>query len=213
MEEKIKGAIFDLDGTIVNSMGMWRKLDKEFFIRQGVEYSPEISKEIVGMTLEQAAEHFSKTFNLGKTTKQILDEWNDYLLDQYKNVIPLKPYADRLIELWSRQGIKMCVATLTEKKMAEIILKKYGLLDKFEFILTVAEVGKSKLSPDIYLKCAEKMGLLPNECIVLEDTYHAMKSAKGAGFTVYAVDEPTARNKEGICAICDKYINTFEEIL
>lgn len=213
MEKGLKGAIFDLDGTIVDSMGMWRSLDKDFITSQGVQYDPEMSKAIMGMTLEQAAEYFNKTLKLGKTTGQILGEWEDYLWDQYQNKIPLKRHSERLIEKWHREGIKMCVATLTDKPLAEAVLKKYGLLGKMEFVRTVAEVGKSKAHPDIYLQCAEEMGLKPQECVVLEDTCHAIETAKGAGFTVYAIDEATAGSKEKIRSVCDRYINHFDELI
>lgn len=213
MEKRFKGAIFDLDGTIVDSMGMWRNLDRSFIMSQGIEYKPEMSKAIVGMTLEQAADYFNKALGLGKTTEQILSEWETHLYDQYESKIPLKRNSEKLIEKWHREGVKMCVATLTDKLMAKTVLEKYGLLDKMEFILTVAEVGKSKLYPDIYLKCAENMGLIPEECIVLEDTCHAIETAKNAGFTVYAIDEDTAVKKEKIHSLCDRYIMDFNELI
>lgn len=213
MERQFKGAIFDLDGTIVDSMGMWRSLDRRFVESQGKEYDAELSRAIVGMTLAQAAEYFNKTLELGKSTEQILAEWEDFLHDQYENHIPIKRSCDKLIEKWHQEGVKMCVATLTDKDMAEKILAKFGLLDKMIMVHTVEEAGKSKMHPDIYLNCAEKMGLKPSECVVLEDTCHAIETAKNAGFIVYAIDEDTAVKKEKIKSLCDRYIMDFKELL
>lgn len=213
MEREIKGVIFDLDGTIVDSMGMWRNLDEEFITGLGVEYNPQISKDIVGMTLEQAIEYFNKVLGLGKNLEEILHQWEEHLFYQYKYKIPLKHNVEKLIEKWHKNGIKLCVATLTEKELAAMVLERHGLIDKIEFILTVNEVGKSKLYPDIYLLSAEKMGLKPSECVVVEDSLHAMNTAKNAGFTVYAVDEETVEEKEKIHLICDRYIHDFSELI
>lgn len=213
MEKQIKGAIFDLDGTILDSMGMWRNLDRNFVESFGKVYDPQISRDIVGMTLEQAADHFRKVLELGMTTEQILDQWNDHLLNQYKNVITLKNSVDKVIDKWYSKGIKMCVATLTDNSLASVALEKFGLLSKMEFILTVSQVGKSKRHPDIYLKSAEKMGLLPQECVVLEDTYYAIKAAKEAGFTVYCIDDENAVDRDKSKEICDKYITDFSVLL
>ncbi|MBQ9624518.1 MAG: HAD family phosphatase, partial [Clostridia bacterium] len=196
MNTDIKGVIFDLDGTIVDSMGMWHNLDKEFIISQGVEYKPEYSKGIAGMTLTQAAEYYIETLHLQKTVPQLLNEWNGIISEWYHNKLTIKKDIDRLIKKWSGEGKRMCVATLTEKNLAEVVLERHGLLDNMEFIMTVSEVGKSKKHPDIYLRCAQDLGFKPEECVVLEDTLHAMKSAKSAGFRVFAVDEPTAEHKE-----------------
>lgn len=213
MENNIKGIIFDLDGTIVDSMGMWRSLDREFITSQGAEYNAELSKEIVGMTLEQAAQHFHDVLGLKKNVEQILHEWKNYLFNQYKYSIPLKKGAAEFIDKCYKNGVRMCVATLTEKQMATMVLKKYGLLDKLEFVLTVYEVGKSKLNPDIYLQCSKKMGISVGQCAVVEDTFHAINTAKKAGFTVYAIAEETAVNQEGIRLLCDRYLNDFTDLL
>lgn len=213
MEKHIKGIIFDLDGTLIDSMGMWRGLDKHFILSQGVEYDPKISREIVGMTLEQAAAHFCKVLSLPKTASQVVDEWRAYLFNQYKHNILLKSGAKEFVEKCYKEGIKMCIATLTEKQMATMVLKKYELLDKMEFVLTVYEVGKSKLNPDIYLECSKKMGISARECLVVEDTCHAIKTAKKAGYTVYAIHEETSTKVDEIKEICDRYIMDFTELL
>jgi HAD superfamily hydrolase (TIGR01509 family) len=162
------------------------------------------------MSLWEAAEYFIAEFGLRLSPQQICDEINELLDNEYKHQVRLK---DGVLDFLRRhEGTKMCIATETDKQLVEYALQRLGIEKYFDFVVTSADVGSSKKSPDIFIRAAERLGVRIDEAVVFEDALHAIRSAKSAGFYVIGVYEASHKEEENeIKSIADKYIYHFRD--
>jgi HAD superfamily hydrolase (TIGR01509 family) len=180
----------------------------------GHPVSKSVLEEITSKSVSQAAVYTVEKLDLNITPEDLIRGILDEASSHYYNTLRLKPYALEFIENMHRHGVKMCVATATNKLFAEAALRRNGVLDYFEFILTNDDVGKDKTEPDIYLKAAEMLSADVSDTTVFEDALHCVKTAKDAGFMVVAVNDATTdHRKNEIIGIADLYILSFEELL
>jgi HAD superfamily hydrolase (TIGR01509 family) len=206
--------IFDLDGTLVDSLNVWTEADRKFIESLGFEYDIEISHGLKTMHFDGACEHLIKVFSLDKTVEQVSAAISDCVLDGYMNDVSLKPFVREFIESEYKKGVRMCVATSNKKTLAESLLKKLGLLDFFEFVVTSDEVGSNKESPDIFFHSAARLGSVPEKTVVFEDFIHAVKTASEAGFyTVGVYDDYSAHEFDLVRRTADRVIMDFGEML
>ncbi len=211
---KFKGIIFDLDGTLIDSMEVWENVDRDFVAENGGIYTPDISDKVKTMTIYQSAEYFKNRFSLEMSCEEIIDRIEQMVSEKYHNSIPLKKGVLDALNTLSQMGIKMCVATATYNSLVNAALKRLGIYDMFEFVLTGSDIGVGKDSPDIFYKSAEKMGIDVSETIVVEDSLHCIETAKKADFFTVAVYDRLAENdKPEIEKICDAYIYEMTEII
>ncbi len=207
----IGGAIFDLDGTILDSMPMWRALCPALLCEHGILHG-DLNNVLAAKTLRQSADFIADTFPIKLTGDEILNKWEAEVTWQYENVLQLKDGAAEFLAFLKEGGIGLCVATLTDRRHAVPALSRLGVLDMFEFVVTVPEVGRGKHFPDVYLEAAERLRLRPQQCLVFEDTLYAIETAKRAGFRVCAVyDDSQKRVRTEIEAASDVFINCFTE--
>ena len=193
--ETIKGVIFDLDGTLLDSMHIWEKVDRDFLAEQGRIYTPDVSEAVKKMTIREAAEYLKSRFSLSLGSQQIIDRIEEMVYDQYRYSIPLKKGAYEAVSRLHRKGIRLCVATATYNSLAEAALKRLGLYHLFEFVLTCSDVDMSKNSPGIFLEAAKRLGLKPCEVLVAEDSLHCITAAKAGGFPVLAVYDDYSKSE------------------
>ena len=210
----MKGAIFDLDGTILDSMHFWESFCLLYLQGKGIKTSDDINSEVLSMTLARAAQYVAKNFVPHLAEKEILEEWDNDILYAYQNTIPLKPSVREYLHALKKLHVPCCVATLTDKRHAVAALAHHEIYDLFDFVLTVGDVSRDKRFPDIYLKASDKLGVPVQECVVFEDTLYAAKTAKSAGFTVYGIYDQAIKDKESEMAlVCDRYIKSFSELI
>ena len=207
-------AIFDLDGTLINSTGVWNKVDEDFFNRRNVIMPPEFPQVIKTHTLMSGAVYIKDRLSLPESPEDIVKEWHDAAVYAYHNDVRIKPYVKELLELLKNSyGYKIGLATSNTHELYDQCLINNGIYDYFDSFTQSDEVERLKGFPDIYEKSAERMGVPKEECIVFEDVYQAVKGARmGNFFTVAVEDSASADDREEIIKIADVYIKSFREI-
>ena len=219
MENKIKlpafrGAIFDLDGTILDSMGVWRKIDEDFLGRRGFSVPPDYVEKIKALDYQSAAEYTIARFSLKDRPEDLIAEWKQMAEEAYAHHIFLKPYVKEYMMQLKQAGIKIALATVSDDALSIPALKNNGVFAYFDAFVTTQEVGKGKDFPDVYIKAAEKLGLKAEECVVFEDVLKCVIGAKKGGFcTVGVYDLASAHLKDEIAETADFYITDFSMLL
>lgn len=212
--ENIKAAIFDLDGTLIDSMGIWAQIDKEYLSFFGHTVPDNLQEEITHLTFTETATYFKEKFNIEDEIDDIISTWNAMALNHYSNDIKLKDNVIPFLNKLKNKGVKISLATSNSIPLLEATLKNNGIYHYFDAISTTEEVKKSKNNPDIYLLSAKKLNVDPKDCLVFEDIIQAVKGAKLAGMKVCAVyDKSSEHQKDELISIADKYILNFEELL
>lgn len=209
-----KGVIFDFDGTLLDTTPEWKVLGEKYLKSKGIVPESNINEILDPMSLEESGEYFIEKYGFTLSVKEIIEEINLHIADKYINHFQLKPYVLDYLKKLKSEGKKMCIATATEHSLAVAAVKRIGIEDYFEFVLTCGEVGYSKKHPNIYVDSASKLGFGINEVVVFEDTLSCIETAKAAGFKVVAVDDiSSGKNIDSIKSICDHYIYSYKELL
>ena len=205
-----KYAIFDMDGTLIDSMVFWKNLATEYLTSKGILQIPaDILEQIKPMTMSESAALFRREFGL---TGDVEAQMNEMMEDHYRNDIPLKPGAWEYLENLHRQGVRMCGASATAEHLMESCLTRLGVRQYFEFLLSCETVGAGKRSPLVYQEAARRLGAVPGQIAVYEDALYAVQTAKAAGFHVVGVyDDSAADSWQAIEQESDEVILNWEE--
>ncbi len=210
----IKAAIFDLDGTLVDSMWVWQQIDIDYLSEKGHTVPDSLNDEITHLSFSQTAEYFKNRFSIEDSVEEIMNTWNTMAYNHYKNNVKLKPGALNYLKKLKNSGIKIGLATSNSIPLLTATLKNNNALDLFDAITVTDEVKKSKSNPDIYLLAAKKLGVNPSECMVYEDIIAAVEGVKLAGMKVTGVYDEHAKHQTDILKReCDNYIYSYEELL
>lgn len=209
-----KYCIFDMDGTIADSMGYWKNIEREFLLEKGVQVNvDEVLKEIQHMTIPAAMEYFIGRFAFSGTVESLTEEFNSLMAEHYRKDIEIKPGAKAYLDQLRTDGAKMCIASATSTPLVKIALEHMGITDYFEFVLSCVDVGHSKDRPDVFVEAAHRLGCAPQECAVFEDSLVASTTAKQAGFYVVGIyDKYSAHNWPAICELADELIKDWKTV-
>ncbi|WP_246543196.1 HAD family hydrolase [Fusibacter paucivorans] len=211
--ENIEAIIFDLDGTLVDSMWIWKQIDIDFLEKRGIVLPEDLQKDIEGMSFTETAQYFMDRFQLNEPMEAIKDEWNAMAKDFYANRIPLKHDVKKIINHALKEGIKLGIGTSNSRELLMTVLEAHQMVSHFDAMRTSCEVKVGKPSPDIFLKVAEDLDVLPSKCLVFEDTYAGVQAARNAGMRVIAIyDEISAPYHSEIAEAADHFIFGFSEI-
>ena len=206
----VKGAIFDLDGTLIDSMFIWDTFGEDYLKSFGIEEKENLAKVFKTFTLTQAAEYYRTHYGIKLSIQEIVDGINNMVAEIYRTKVVLKPGISDFLKRLQTAGVKMCVATVTDKPIVEGILKRLNVREYFSEIFTCSEVGYNKETPEIYRQALKHLETEKTETVVFEDVLHALKTAKDDGFKVAAVYDSHELLQKEIKEFSDYYITDFE---
>lgn len=208
----MKGFIFDLDGTLLDSMPAWDHLLEHMLLKKGITPPADLLDRTKTLGLENATGMILQEFGLTDDPAEVYQQFQNEMEYQYCNTIPLKPGVQEFLDAM-RGNVPMAVATATSRTLVEKVLEHHHLTDYFQSITTVAEVGIGKHDPKVFLTAAEKLGLPANACVVFEDSLTAVRSANAAGFYTVAIYEASnTREQEALQTEANRYIHDFLNI-
>lgn len=212
--KNIEGAVFDLDGTLLDSSWVWEKVDEKFLGDRGFQVPDDYVDEISPLGAERAAVYTIERFGLNEDKDDIVKEWIEMAKKEYATEVVCKPYAKEFLEELHKLNIKMAVATSSDRELFMKTLEREGILKYFQKIVTVDEVERGKGYPDIYEEAARRIKVNPHKCLVFEDILAGVTGASLGEFNVVAVfDEKSKHNWEKIKSISKYSINDYKELL
>ena len=214
MLEGIKGIIFDLDGTMVDSMWMWRGIDNEFMAAHDLEMTDELELAIEGMSFKETAEYFVRTYPLKESVEELMDIWVQMAIEKYRHEVPVKPGLMHFLQEMKSRGIRMGIATSNARILLDAVAEAHGFYDYMDDVLTANEVKRGKPAPDVFLAVAEKIGVAPADCLVFEDIPQGIRAGLAAGMKVCAIsDEYSKLQEKEKRELADYYIDSYEQVL
>lgn len=209
----IKGAIFDIDGTLLDSMPIWENAGARYLATLGIEAKPDLKERLDALSLPEGALYMQKEYALSVSTEDILEGVNQVVKDFYYKEATMKPGVYALIKMLKENGVKLMIATATDAQMAKAALIRNGIWEDFIGMVTCEEAGAGKTSPKVFELAREKMQTKKEETWVFEDSLYAVKTAAKDGFPVCSIyDEYSAENAEEIKRLSDIYVRDFSEI-
>ncbi|MGN9163761.1 HAD family hydrolase [Tissierellaceae bacterium HCP3S3_D8] len=209
----MKAAIFDLDGTLIDSMWLWRDLANNYLLSIGVEPPEDLRESLKELSILEASFYMKDRFNLKKSPEEINSEIESILTDYYANRFELKPHVLEVLNTLKKRNIKICVATATDDRLALSVLNRLGIKDYFEFIQTCNSTGLGKNESKFFQVAVDRLEVEPEETWVFEDTLHCMISAKKCGLNVVAIkDDSALMDIDEIKRIADIFIDDFSKL-
>ena len=206
--------IFDMDGVITDSNGIWKEVDVAFLAKRGMEYTREYYEGVAHTVFPLAAVFTKEYCHLEESTDEIMAEWMAMAGDVYATDVPAKPFVKEYLEKCRQNGERMVVLTSAVPAHCRAALTHLELLPYFEQLFFAQELGLDKQTPDIYRRVAELLDVNPSDCTVYDDSAAACRSAKAAGFrTVGIYDAYFHVSWEEMLTTCDRTIHSFEELL
>lgn len=208
-----KAIIFDLDGTLVDSMWIWRSIDIAYLGRFGIELPEDLQSKIEGMSFDETAVYFKETFGIADDVEEMKRTWNEMAAEKYSREVPLKDGARELLACCRRQGIRLGIASSNSRELVGRIIQAHQLEGIFDCVLTGTDRYPGKPAPDIYLAVADRLGVAAADCLVFEDITVGILAGKSAGMTVCAVEDAyslhqLAEKKR----LADYYIASYREL-
>lgn len=211
--KKLNGIIFDVDGTLLDSMGMWRDLDRTFLRENGIEPPDDISDIVKTMTVETSSAYFVERFGLQMTPEAVKARIEQLAEEAYRLHLPLKAGAKAFLEQAARQEIPCVIASANYPALLHAAFNRLGIADYFRGVLTPDTELAGKHAPDIYLAAAKLLGMAPADTAVIEDALHAAETAKAAGFYTVGFRDPYSREDwDALEAVCDQVTDSWQAL-
>lgn len=210
-----KAAIFDLDGTLFDSMTIWKQIDEEFLRQRGFTCTQDYTDAIKAMGWLEGAEYTIARYHLSETPEEVMNTWFAMSEEFYAHRVPMKPFAKEYLTLLSEHQVPMAVATSMEPQAnIALVLGAHGITSLFKNITLSTEVSRGKGFPDIYELAASRLGVPPRECAVFEDILVAIRGAASGGFQTVGIFDPVSGNDwKDIEKEADLAVRTWQELL
>lgn len=188
-KHKYEAVLFDLDGTLVDSLSIWKDIDIAFLGKRGITSPEGLQKDLGGLSMYETGEYMKRRFSLSETVEEMMEEWNDMAYDAYRYSIGLKEGAEDFLCFLKDNAFPTGLATSNSRRLVEAAFEKNHLHNYIDIIISSDEVKRGKPAPDVYLECAKRLGVKPDKCLVFEDHPDGIQAAKNAGMMVVAVDD------------------------
>ena len=212
--ENKKAMLFDLDGTLVDSMWMWEAIDIEFLGAYGYECPDDIQRAIEGMSFSETAVYFKERFDLPLSLDEIKAVWTRMSIDKYRHEVRLKPGVLEFLKYCKENGIRTGIGTSNGSEIVDAVLTSLKVKEYFDAVVTACEVAHGKPEPDIYLEVTKRLGVQPENCLVFEDIPAGIMAGKAAGMPVIAMeDDFSADLMDEKRALADAVISDYRELL
>ena len=213
MLQNIKAVLFDLDGTLVDSMWVWKQIDLDYLGSRNIRMPESLQKDIEGMSMRETAKFFQQQFAITDSIDVMMAEWNAMAMETYAHKVTWKPGAKEFLMQLKERGIATGIATSNSKELLKAVSDALSMDTYIDCYLTGNELNKGKPAPDIYLEVANRLQVLPQDCLVFEDICPGIMAAKNAGMKVCAIYDDyskdiTAEKK----ALADAYIDDYTQI-
>lgn len=206
--------IFDLDGTITDTNGLWAQVDREFLARRGLEPDMEYQKVVERSIYPIAARFTRDYYHLADTPEQIMAEWDALAGHHYRDLAPLKPGAEEFLRQCRAQGRPMALFTACRPALCRMALERFGLLELFDHIVYAEEIGLEKWDPRCFVELSRRIGARPEECVLFDDNPDNCATAVRAGMSAVGVyDAYYADRQEELRGACSRYVRSLEELL
>ena len=207
-----RAAVFDLDGTVLDSTYVWEWVDQEFLSRRGLAVPEDYIDAVCAKSFGEAADYTIRRFGLSEEPEAVIAEWRRLARYQYEQRVTLKPGVREYLEELRHSGVRLAVASGLERSLAKPALERNGIAGLFDLFCYAGEVSRGKEYPDLYLHAARQLGLSPEACVMFEDVLPGVRSAKAAGMMVFGVADPySERQRDAIRALADGFLESFAE--
>lgn len=214
MLSNIEACIFDMDGTLVDSMWMWKQIDIDFYSRFNIPFPDDLQSKIEGMSFRQTAEYMKKHHGFPISVEEMMSIWNDMAMDIYRHKVFFKDGVQQFLLQCKEKGIKLGIATSNSRELFNAVRENLKLDDIFDCMITGSEITNGKPAPDVYLEVARRLDVKPQNCMVFEDILPGIAAGHNAGMLVTAVeDEYSMSSREQKIKEADYYIESFKELL
>ena len=207
----LKGAIFDFDGTLFDSMFIWDTAGEVYLRSIGIEPREDLQKVLKPMSLLQSATYIRECYQIPLTVEEIMDGVNRTVEGFYFHTVQPKEGVVAFLEQMKKQGVRMCIATATDRYQVEAALKRCGMESFFSEIFTCTDVGHGKDEPIIFQKAMDYLGTTRANTVVFEDAYHAAKTAKDDGFITVAIFDSYETKQAELHSVSDCFIENFTQ--
>ena len=205
--ENIRTVFFDLDGTLLDSMGVWTQIDVDFLSKRGLPMPEDYLEAIVPLGFRATAEYTIRRFQLSETPEALMQEWHGMAVDAYTHHVPLKKGARPLLNRMKEKGYRLAVASASSKELVMPCLKRNGILDFFDRIITVSEDGYGKNEPEFWTEAAGLLETEPKDCLLFDDAAAALLAAGKAGMTTVGVFDRQTPGQDAVRSAGDFYTN------
>ncbi|MCR4992315.1 MAG: HAD family phosphatase [Lachnospiraceae bacterium] len=212
--DNIDAVIFDMDGTLIDSMWMWEQIDIDYLARFGYTLPADLQESIEGMSFKETADYIQKRFNIPEDTDTMMKTWIDMAYELYRTKVDFKPGARKFLTELKRRGIKIGMATSNAMELVDVVLDHLDAHSYFDEIHVSSEVKHGKPFPDIYLLVAEKLGVSHDRCLVFEDILPGIRAGRAARMKVCSVYDRYAHQEINIAMrYSDYYIRGFDVLM
>jgi HAD superfamily hydrolase (TIGR01509 family) len=209
----IKAVLFDLDGTLVDSMWVWKEIDITYLGNKGIPMPADLQKNIEGMSMRETAVYFQEQFHITDDLEIMMAEWVSMAFDTYAHRVNYKPGGEEFLKFLRTKGIKTGICTSNSPELLQVVADKLQMSSYIDCFLTANEVAHGKPSPDIYLEMAKRLQVAPADCLVFEDILPGIQAGQAAGMKVCTIDDDySADVLEEKRQLADYYIKDYTQI-